>query len=359
MGILAYVAAGRGAPRDVVLCGPRGNGKTVLLRWFQHEVEARGGGIELLWRTPSDLPSLDALATTLVPPRRFKSMLPDSLSLSIGVGRVGWELGDDPGTLAELLTLRCQRRALVVLLDEAHTLDPRVGQALLNASQSVSAMAPFLLVLAGTPGLVPHLDAMSATFWDRAEQLPIGLLDRAASAAALTRPFAAQSPSVAFDDAALDKVLDDSQHYPYFLQLFGAALWDALEASGATTISTAAVDHAAAAFHRRRETYYHHRRNELDRAGVLAVASAVARAFAGRDRLTQADLDAAIAEAQTGFDRTNVRQASPEAHDRDQAIRIRDELAAVGYVWNPPGERDMWRPGIPSLMAYIDSDAQT
>ena len=130
-----------------------------------------------MWRTPSDIPNVDALATTLVPPGRFKSMLPDTLSLTIGIGRVGWELGNNPGTLTELLTLRCRQRPLVVLLDEAHTLDPVVGQTLLNASQSASAQAPFLLVLAGTPGLEPQLNAMSATFWDRAEQMAIGLLE--------------------------------------------------------------------------------------------------------------------------------------------------------------------------------------
>ena len=37
MRLLGYVRAGRGAPRDVVLSRPRGNGKTVLLRWLGRE----------------------------------------------------------------------------------------------------------------------------------------------------------------------------------------------------------------------------------------------------------------------------------------------------------------------------------
>jgi len=98
------------------------------------------------------------LATALAPPDRFQSLLPDKLSVSIRVGRLGWELGGDPGTLTDLLTLRCAHRPLVVLLDEAHTLDVAVGRALLNAGQSTAAAAPFLLVLAGTPGLTQQLE---------------------------------------------------------------------------------------------------------------------------------------------------------------------------------------------------------
>ncbi|MYK90465.1 MAG: ATP-binding protein, partial [Acidobacteria bacterium] len=66
MRLLAYLQAGRGAPRDAVVSGPRGNGKTVLLRWLQGEIEA-DGEIDVVWRTPSDLPALDALATALAP----------------------------------------------------------------------------------------------------------------------------------------------------------------------------------------------------------------------------------------------------------------------------------------------------
>lgn len=349
-GILDYVAAGRGAPRDVVLCGPRGNGKTVLLRWLQAEVEKIDGSVEVLWRTPSDLPTVDALATSLVPPGRFKSLLPDSLSLSIGVGRVGWELGDNPGTLAELLTLRCRQRPLVVLLDEAHTLDPEVGQALLNASQSAAAQAPFLLVLAGTPGLAPQLNAMSATFWDRAEQVGIGLLDQAAAAEALTRPFEAEVPPVVFEAAALARAIEASQCYPYFLQLIGAALWDVVTASGQGGIDGEVVSRAAAAFDQRRATYYHHRYDELERARLLDVASAIARACRGRREMTQAEVDRVIAAA---------RPKSGTTENADEAFRIRDHLAAVGYIWAAPGEGHVWRPGIPSLMAYIEGSVNS
>ena len=120
--LLAYLEHGRGAPRDVIVVGPRGNGKTVLLRWFQREIEAGETKIDAVWLTPSDIRSLDGLATELVPPRRFASLRPESLSFSVGIGRLGWELGDRPASLTRLLAARCRQRALVVLLDEAHDL---------------------------------------------------------------------------------------------------------------------------------------------------------------------------------------------------------------------------------------------
>ena len=335
-----YVESQRGAPRSIVLSGPRGNGKTVLLRWFQREIEALDEPIDVLWRTPNDFPNVDSLATTLVPPGRFKSLLPDTLSVSIGVGRLGWDLSGNPGTLAELLALRCSHRPLVLLVDEAHTLDRDVGRALLNASQSAAAEAPFLLALAGTPGLEPHLHTMSATFWDRAKQLGIDRLDETAAAAALTYPLARLEPAVAFTDAALRQVVDESQCYPYFLQVWGAALWEETAETGETVIDTSVAARARPAFEHERSTYYQHRRNELERRDLLPVAARVADAFEGRVSLAQRAVNAAIADA-LGIDSAST------------VAQCRDRLAAVGYVWNPPGAGDMWQPGIPSLMRHV------
>ena len=131
--LFAYLRIGRRAPRDAVLSGPRGNGKTTLLHWFRRETKASGEDIDVVWLTPGEVPDLDGLATSLVPPSRFASLRPDTLSLAAGIGRLGWELGGRSQSLTLLLTARCARRPLVLILDEAHTLESEVGRALLNA----------------------------------------------------------------------------------------------------------------------------------------------------------------------------------------------------------------------------------
>lgn len=103
--LLAYLRAGTGAPRSAVLAGPRGNGKTALLRWFCREAETVD--VDAVWLTPSEIADLDELATRLVPPQRFTSLRPDNLAFHIGIGKLGWQLDGRRGSLAPLLTARC------------------------------------------------------------------------------------------------------------------------------------------------------------------------------------------------------------------------------------------------------------
>ncbi|MDE0272537.1 MAG: hypothetical protein OXP11_15200 [Gammaproteobacteria bacterium] len=100
-------------------------------------------------------------------------------------------------------------------------LNPEVGQVLLNASQTVYAEAPFLLVMAGTLGLQQHLNTMPATSWSRAEKLGIGRLNDKAAAAALERPLAADTPPIACSTGALKEAVAASQGYPYFCTAMG------------------------------------------------------------------------------------------------------------------------------------------
>ena len=336
--MLSYVKAGRTTPRDVVLIGPRGNGKTVLLRWFETIIGVESPDVDVVWLTPSTIRDLNALASELAPPHRYRRLLPAQLSVSVGVGKLGWNIANEPRSLEQLLVARCQARPLVVLLDEAHTLTKDVGQPLLNASQRVRAAAPFLLVLSGTPGLWTHLYTMDASFWDRCQSIGVGRLAQDASADVLAKPLA---PDIVFEAAELQRVIDASQRYPFFLQLLGEAVWDEAARTGSTTVDAPIVDRALGLFKHNRDTFYQIRYGELGRSDLLlSAAEAVAAAFRGRDSLTERQFNRVIAESM------------PPGTESDLAIAQADRLKALGFAWIPPGRMEL-EPGIPSLMEFV------
>ena len=339
---LADLAGGAAPPHNVVLTGPRGNGKTVLLNWFEH-VCRDAGAVDIARLSPSRIRTGQALADLLLPATGVRKFLPRRFGLT-GVGRAEWAAPvPSAQELTEGLTARCRRRPLVVLLDEAHTLDRDVGQLLLNASQEVRAKAPFLLVLAGTPGLAAHLGSMHASFWDRLDDglLGIGLLSGAAARAALVEPLAAHGVSI--DGGVLDAVVADSQHYPYFIQIWGRALWQQHRATGATQLTAVHLDAARPDVTGRVTDYYENRYLELDRSDCLAAAEHVAARFRFRPTLTYEELKSAVTEC-LGPD--------PDPGPVQAALAA---LQRLGFVWRPPGQLPpvRYEPGIPSLMTHV------
>ena len=343
---LACLQTGVSPASGKVLIGPRGNGKTALLRWFKQEIERTGSGIDVVWLTPDKIPDLDALATELAPPERFQSLLPDTLSLSLGVGKLGWELGGRPASLSRLLTQRCRKTPLVVLLDEAQNLGTGEGQALLNSAQEISAEAPFLLMLAGTPNLSDKLNSLNTTFWERCQPIAgIGRLDADACAAALERPLAEYG--ISFTSEVLDEVVVESQRYPYFLQLWGKAIWEQVRNSvgrtrkgGVERIDAALFAAAKPEFERNKNGFYAIRYRQLEQTELLPVAREVALTFRERQSLSDSEFRRAI----TG--------ALPEKPSAEMIKTVSSALQGHGYVWAPPDDV-MLEPGIPSLMDYV------
>ena len=336
---LADLLTGNAPPHDVALMGPRGNGKTVLLNWFAGACRD-AGRVDVARLSPSRMRTVQALAHALLPVSFIRKVLPRKLGVT-GVGQAEWAAPERSAQdLVERLTARCRRRPVVALVDEAHTLTGEVGQLLLNLSQEVRAAAPFLLVLAGTPGLPAHLSTMDASFWSRlgGGRLAIGLLSHAAARAALVEPLAAHGVSI--ESGALDAVVEHSQRYPYFIQLWGEALWKQCTDAGGTRLTAASVDSARSDVTARITDYYQDRYRELESRGMLQAAVAVAPIFqVTAATATDHDLDVALAKTATAAGR----------------LAAREELNRLGYIWTPPGQLPpvVWVAGIPSLMRYV------
>ena len=325
--------------RSLVLYGPRGNGKTALLRWVKREAES-GGGLDAHWLVGSDIPAPGDFVARLGLGSWLRKIAPESVSVA-GVG-VSLRRGEDrPLLLAEALEARAKAKPLLILLDEAHTLKPEVGQWLLNAAQAAGSEAPFLLVLAGTPDLAARLSEMEASFWNRAEEVPLGRLDEGAAAEAIRRPLA--EDGIGVEEEALARMVRESHGYPFFVQLWGRAAWARVRGAGggAGPVTTEVVEEAAGEFEIRRNRYYLRRYRELKERELLPAARAVAAAFRDEARLSDA-----------AFDRTLERSAG----DGPGIGEAAEALEHLGFVWQARGTLS-WEPGIPSLMDFILENA--
>lgn len=320
----------------VVLYGPRGNGKTTLMAWVEAQVTA-DEALDGLWLTPADIRGPEDLGPRLQLTSWMQKTAPQNSSVA-GVGAGLRDPVREP-LLTDALTARSKDRPFVLFMDEAHTIGPEVGRVLLNAAQTAARRSPFLLLLAGTPDLEDRLAGIGASFWNRAEVLPIGRLDPEATAQAIERPLTAGGGAIEPD--ALERIVSDSCGYPYFVQLWGRAVWDRMTASpdGDRRVTRAVVEHAVSDFETVRDRYYRFRYNELRRAKLLPAAREVALAFCGQEQLGDAELGEAIGRA-AGTD---------SGPDEEAASRT---LRHLGLIWQADGA-PVWEPGIPSLMDYL------
>ena len=231
----------------------------------------------------------------------------------------------------------------MLFLDEAHLIDPEVGRLLLNAAQDATGSAPFLLVLAGTPDIEDGLRGIGASFWHRAEICPLGRLDPEAAAEAIRRPLADHEISI--ESEALERIVRESHGYPYFVQLWGRAVWKRAAPSpdGNRRVTEAVMEAAAREFETTRDRDYRLRYNELKAASLLPAARELALAFRENERLSDTALDDAVERG----------AAAGNGPDAESAART---LRHLGFVWQSDSA-PVWEPGIPSLMDYLREHA--
>ncbi|MGI9250183.1 MAG: ATP-binding protein [Pseudohongiellaceae bacterium] len=337
---------------SIVMYGPRGMGKTVLLGWFAEQ--CREAGVIPISATPSaSLRAISDIPKLLLPQNWLPSNVTLSLGNLLGLGdglNTQWGIKDENGNktrgkLADHLATACRKTPRALLLDEAHTLeDAETYRALLNTAQIVAGEAPFLLVLAGTPGLISRLASVGATYIDRAGKVGVGALSREAAADAIRIPL--QNADITVQDDVLDVIVEDSQCYPFFLQQWGDALWHLVDKQQLTEVTLNDMETASKVIQELREDFYASRfRLMANNNELLIAADAVSQAFKTSNNLDSEEIAITIENGLTdAIQNDNARF--------EKARELAQELNKMDYIWYPPGP-DIARPDIPSFMTYI------
>ena len=335
--------------KSLILQGPRGNGKTALLEWTHREIK-KHNGIHV-WRGFGKDVQANRIGSEFSRFPRLRRWVSGSIQV-VGTGG-SLEIRDDPDRLREKLVKAARRKPILFLVDEAHAFEPLQAEVFLNAVQSARSESDRIgIILAGTPDLSDQLLKYNVTFSDRPEWLQIGLLPTGSDAADAIRKPLAQAGWTILNDA-LDRIVQRTDRYPYFIQLYGEELWKRLRTRNLTdrVVRMDDVEAVSGTVESRRNLYYNNRYTEIAADGLLPIIRDLASVFSKSDSIPR-DLMTRLVDQ-------SIRQLSdPENGSSTQPLKfptphdVEVRLRHIGFMTLDP-TTGLWSPGIPSLARYM------
>ncbi|MCX6460783.1 MAG: ATP-binding protein [Actinobacteria bacterium] len=339
--MLARMAAGR-TEQSMIITGLRGVGKTVLLGGFRKEALSQNWIVienevskhsneafrrEVVADFRSALFELSPKARWSERLKRAASVLKSfsiqvdpSGSLTAGVDVEAVEGQADSGNLNRDLSdlfvavgeaAKDEGRGVVLLYDEIQFLNQDQLEAVISAlHKTVQRSLPVTMVGAGLPQIA-ELAGDAKSYAERLFKFPrIGVLDPDDARRALAGP--AESEDASFTSEALDRAVELTEGYPYFVQELGYAIWGVAVGPAVTAED---VETAIPLYESKLDSSFF--RVRLDRATELQ--RAYLRAMAELGPLPQKAADVAAL----------LQRTSP------QVAPTRAELIAMGLLYTP------------------------
>ena len=332
---LDVLAAGGMPPQDLLLYGPRGNGKTTLLIELDRRARERGLRVE---NFPVDaLTARERLVRHLLERAGLRRDRLTGVQVA-GVGATADRAApsEEIGELFRAWIGTDEIRPLVIVMDEIHALSPEAARPFFDAVQTAkNGGQPFLLLAAGTPD-APRRVREAATYNERGfRKVRVGRLLRPDTITALTEPAWMSGRPMSPEAAAL--LAEEAQDYPYFIQLLGSAAWRAVTAGG---IGAEAARRGVAESRPEIEDFFSGRYDEAWQRKIASALEPLATLFVDRKgRLPQFELQERLVEI-----------AAPDSFPLDEAALL-DTLRDLGVVWEAsPG---VWEMGIPSFADFV------
>jgi hypothetical protein len=327
--------------KSVLMVGLRGVGKTVLLDRMRDEAEAAGHQTMRM-----EAPERRSLPAMLAPELRVALLklsrqskakdlaeralrglagFAQALKMKYGDIEVGFDFGPEPGLadngdlehdLTALLEVvggasKSANTAVVMFIDELQYVQEDQLAALITAlHRTAQRSLPIILVGAGLPQLRGRM-GKAKSYAERLFEFPeIGPLPPSAAKVAIVKPLNEQQ--VAMDADALQKILEQTHCYPYFLQEWGKQVWDTASKSPITV-------------------------TDVDQASKVAVAALDESFFLVRfDRLTPAEKKYLRAMAQLGpGPHRSGDIAAGLGRNVTSLAPIRNQLISKGMIWSP------------------------
>lgn len=246
------------AERGLMLIGPRGVGKTVLLKCLAEKAR-ESGVVPVITEIRNDRSDLEELVSKIRDVLcildfrcKVKSAVQESFAVlgnfvkrfSLEIGEIGVSIeprlllaasGNLELDLSQVLvsaarTAKEAETAIGLYLDEFQNLDPSAMKGLVVAlHQAAQEMLPLYLIGSGLPtirGLIGKCKTYAEHMFVYEE---IGALGEDASWAAIVKPF--EDSGVSVDNAAFAEIFRVSSGYPFFLQECGYQIWQNAEKS--------------------------------------------------------------------------------------------------------------------------------
>jgi AAA ATPase domain len=353
------IRAGRPA-KSLLMIGLRGAGKTVLLDRMRNDAEASG-----LHTLRIEAPEGRSLPAILAPQLRQALLRLSRIEQARALGRralqalagfakglkvkyndieVGIDFDPEPGLadngdlehdLQALLeaageAARSAGTALILYIDELQYVEEDQMAALITALHRVAQrQLPVMLVGAGLPQL-PGRMGRAKSYAERLFDFPlVGPLDAAAARDAIALPAAQQK--VRFAPAALERIVQETRGYPYFLQEWGKHVWDVASRSPITV-------------------------QDVEQASAIAIVALDESFFRVRfDRLTPTEKRYLRAMAELG---AGPHRSGDIATMLDRKVTAlgptRNQLISKGMIWSPShGDTAFTVPMFDQFMARI------
>ena len=336
--LLDRLREGRSPSQDLLFYGPRGNGKTTLLLELERRAGERGFRVE-------------TLPVTALTEKRTSIRLLQERSGVLEMQITGVQFAGTGGTavprpptedldalLWEWIGGDLSLPPLVIVLDEVQALVPECARWFFEAVQRAkSKPAPFLVLAAGTPD-APRRLRQAGTFNERGfRRFRVGRLDRSATMAALREP--ALESGRPFTNEAAAFLAEESQDYPYFIQLLGSAAWEA-GAGADAGISLREARQSGAECAPPIEEFYRERYREAEARRVESVLKPLSTLLE--------EHGGSLGDAQL---RPLLRRFGADDSIPFDDLSLRDELSDLGVLWEV--RPYVWEMGIPSFADYL------